>query len=106
MIPLSAHLFAYSITIMAAAALFACSEFFPAIEEFLTKLAAMGAFKGDVTISILMLSIIGYLIFLVIFSGIDKENKRLYSFIRLAFVLTMVFVLLVAVVGAIKYFIL
>lgn len=105
MIPLSAHLFAYSISIMVAAGLFVCSEFVPAIDEFLAKFAIMGAFKGDVPVAIFMLSIIGYLVFLVIFSGIDKENKKLYLFIRLAFVMTMVFVLLVAVTGAIEYFI-
>lgn len=104
MIPLSAHLLAYSISIMTAAALFVCSVFFPALEEFLTKLMVMGAFKGDVSISILMLTIIGYLVFLVIFSGVDKENRKIESFIRLAFVLTIVFALIVAITCAIKYF--
>lgn len=104
MITISAHLFAYVATLLVVSALLLFSFLFPSFNEWLSELTVFGGTNSNQYISMLVISIIFYLIFMVVFSGVDKENRNLQQLIRMVFVATIAFACFVVVAILLNYF--
>ncbi len=92
MITTAAHLIAYIATLFAASALLLLSYLIASFNESLTKLTMFGAISGNEYVSIFVISIICYLIFMVIFSGVDKEDGSVERLTKSALIATIAFV--------------
>ena len=103
MITISAHLIAYIATLVVVSALLLFSLLFPSFSEWLSKLTVFGATNTDEYVAILVISVICYLIFMVIFSGIDKENRSLQSLIKWVLVASLAFICFAVVAITLNY---
>lgn len=103
MITISAHLYAYIATLLALSVLLLLSFLFPSFGEWLSKLTVFGGANSNQYISMLVISIICYLIFMVVFSGVDKENRNIQQLTRIVFMVTIAFACFVVVAILLNY---
>lgn len=103
MITLSAHLLAYLATLLLASSLLLLSFLFPSFNQWLSKLAVVGAANGNEYVVMLIISIICYLIFMVVFSGVGKENRNIERLTRLTLIATIAFACFVAVTTLLNF---
>lgn len=105
MITISAHLLAYVATLLVISALLLFSFLFASFNEWLSKLTVFGGKNSNQYISILVISIMFYLIFMVVFSGVGKENRNIQQLTRMVFLATIAFACFVVFAILLKYFI-
>lgn len=103
MITISAHLAAYIATLLAISVLFLFSFLSTSFNQWLSKLTVFGAISGNEYLSILVISIICYLVFMVVFSGVDKENRNVQQLTRMVFIATIAFACFVVVTILLNY---
>jgi uncharacterized BrkB/YihY/UPF0761 family membrane protein len=105
MITISAHLIAYIATLLVVSALLLLSLLFPSFSQWLTKLTVFGAAKTNECVALVVISIICYLIFMVIFSGTDKENRYIQKLTQWVLIASLAFICFVVVAITLSFFI-